>query len=178
MTSAPRFERRRIRLVDHALQKSLLAALVLMEATLAAASLWVLYRALAAAVEQNLYRVHFAGSVDMLSLLVGEGMQVLGAMLAVNVAALLAAHWIWGGYVNAILNQLGVLVEAAHRLDFSPRPASLVDHAVLEQALRWRAAEALHLAQTRARIAALPPRLPAQAPPRAAAAALLSQIRE
>jgi hypothetical protein len=171
-------ERRRIRLVDHALQRSLLAALVLMETVLAACAIWALYQALGRAIDENLYRVHFAGNASMLSLLIAEGAPVLAAMLGVNLAALIVADRIWAWYVDGILGDLGGLMDATRRLDFSAQASAHSHHAVLEQASGWRAAEAAHLAALRARIAGLPPQLPPPGPQRAAIAAVLASVQE
>jgi hypothetical protein len=177
MTTPPRAERRRLHIVDRVLQKWLLVALVVMQSVLVAAAIWFLYLKLDAAVDENLYRIHFGAGTDMLSLLVREGLSVLGAMLLANATALLVADRIWVWYVNRILRHLGALVGSAARLDLRRLPRPDVGHAVLDQATRWRAGEAAHLARARAAIAALPDDLP---PPgaRVAAAATLARLRE
>lgn len=160
MNTAARAERRRLRLVDHGLQKSLLVALVVMETLMVAVAIWTLYQALGRVVDDNMYRVHFSGSVNVLSLLVSEGMPVLGYMLLLNFVALVAADRIWAFYVYGILRHLGGLMRASKLLDFSQQEPSSFNHAVLEQALLWRAAEAGRLARLRERIRALPATLP------------------
>lgn len=169
--------RRRLRIVDDVLQKWLLVALVVMESALVTAAIWFLYRALDAAVDENLYRVHFTGSVDMLTLLVREGLPVIGVLLLANLGALLVADRIWVCYVNNILAHLGALVGASAKLDLRPLAPPPTSHAVLDHAIQWREGEAHHLSQARAAIAALPQDLP---PPgeRAAAAAILARLRQ
>lgn len=169
--------RRRLRIVDHSLQQSMLIALVLMETLIVAGAIWFLYRALADILDQNLYRVHFHGSVDMLSLLVRECTPVLGAMLALNFAALVAADRIWAHYVAGIVGTLARLMAAALRLDFGSREAGPFQHAVLDQAHAWRAAEAARLARARSRIRSLPDALPDDPAARAALAAALAILR-
>lgn len=172
----PRPERRRLRIVDHRLQQSMLVALVAMETAIVSLAIWMLYQALAAIVDDNLYRIHFHGSVDMLSLLVRECTPVLGAMLAINFAALVAADRIWTRYVNGILGTLAAMMGAASRLDFAGAHDSAFHHAVLDQARVWRGIEAARLAQRRERISALAQALPAAGPQRAALAAALAQL--
>lgn len=171
-------ERRRLRIVDHRLQQSMLIALVAMETAIVSLAIWTLYRTLAALVDDNLYRIHFHGSVDMLSLLVREGTPVLGAMLAVNFAALVAADRIWTGYVNGILATLATMMGAATRLDFTGEHDSAYHHAVLDQARAWRGTEAARLKQRRDRIRGLPPALPAAGPQREALAAALARLAD
>jgi hypothetical protein len=171
-------ERRRIRLVDHVLQKSLLVALVLMETLLVACAIWVLYQALGKAIDENLYRVHFAGDVSVASLLIAEGAPVLAAMLGVNLLALIVADRIWAWYVDGILADLDALMAASTRLDFCARAPANSHHAVLDQAFGWRAVEAEQFAALRARVAALAPQLPPLGPLRAGVAAQLASMRQ
>lgn len=173
----PGMNRRQLHLVDHGLQKLLLLGLVLMETVAAALAIWFLYRALAAAVDENMYRIHFQGSVNVLSLLVREGVPVLGAMLAANLTALVLADRIWVFYVHGILRHLRAQMAAARRLDFSEQAASRFEHAVLEQARRWRGAEAARLARVRERIGTLPECLPESDEGRAVLAAALAALR-
>ena len=168
--------RRRMRLFDHHLQKSMLVALIVMETAVVSVAIYFLYRALAALIDEQMYRIHFQGSVDMLSLLVSEGFPVLGAMLLVNFVALIIADRIWVFYVRGILAQLGAVMLAAARLDLSPAPPSAFGHAVLEQAERWRADEAARLDAVRTRIRALPVALPEGAQARALLAQDLAAI--
>lgn len=170
-------DRRHRRLVDHTLQQSLLVALVVMETVLVAVAIWFLYQALAKIVDDNLYRVHFGGRVNVLALLVSEGSPVLAAMLGVNFLALLVADRIWAWYVDGILDQLDRLMAAARRLDFSAPAGGHFHHTVLEQAGAWRAHEAACLAARRAHIGALPAQLPADPRARAALAVTLAQLQ-
>lgn len=173
--------RRNRRLVDHTLQQSLLVALLVallvMETALVAVAIWFLYQAPGKIVDENLYRVHFSGRVNVLALLVSEGSPVLGAMLGVNFLALLMADRIWAWYVGGILKQLDRSMAAARRLDFSAPAGGPFHHAVLEQAGAWRTHEAACLAAQRAHIGALPAQLPADPRARAALAATLMRLQ-
>ncbi len=170
--------RRRIRLVDDVLQKWLLVALVVMEAVVVALAIWALYRALGAIVDANMYRIHFADNDSMWPLLVSEGMRVLGGMLLVNLVALIIADRIWAYYVYGILRNLGRLMDASGRLDFTDHHPIFFHHAVLDQAFAWRRSEAAHLSSVRARVELLPAQLPELAQDRAALAALLARLRD
>lgn len=159
--------RRHIHYVDHTLQKWLLVALVLLEAVLVSCAIWALYRALATIIDEEMYRIHYAGNRELLPLLIKEGAAVLGWMLLVNLLALLAADRIWAFFVHGILRQLTRLMQAARQLDFSPQTTLHSHHVVLEKAQAWRQVQAQRLAQRRALIAALPATLPASAQGRA-----------
>lgn len=167
--------RRHIHYVDHTLQKWLLLALVVMEAILVSLAIWALYRALDTLIDEEMYRVHYSTDTQVLPLLIKEGSVVLGWMLLVNLLALLAADRLWAVLVHSILKKLGRLMQASQTLDFSPQDMIGNNHAVLEQALSWRQAQAQRLGTRRAMIASLPATLPASAEARAA---LLARLKE
>ncbi len=178
MTRTPQPNRRRIHLVDHVLQKYLLGALVIMEIGVAALAIWALYQALGEIVDENMYRIHFSGDANMLSLMMREGLRVLGGILLVNLLALIVADRIWAYYVDGIVRQLAGLMRASNQLDFSAQGPVSFQHAVLDQALAWRAAESAHLVQVRARIRQLPAHLPARQPERDALAQALAALQD
>ncbi len=177
MKPAPRPHRRHIVLVDHVLQRSLLVALVTMEVVMVAAAIWVLYRALGAIVDANVYRIHFSGKVDVVALLMREGLRVLLCMLAVNVVALVVADRIWALYVNRILRNLDRLVSDSARLNFCEQEPTTFQHAVLADATAWRQRLAGELAAARACIRDLPAQLPELTAQRDAAVARLARLR-
>jgi len=80
---------RKIRYIDETLQKLLLIGLVLLEAALAAGLAWMMYQHLNQIIEDNLYRVHLADDVPMLTQLMHEEFILLGLFFAVNLIALL-----------------------------------------------------------------------------------------
>lgn len=178
MNQAPFPNRRRVRLVDDELQKSLLVALVLMETAAVALAIWMLYQALGRIVDENTYRVHFSGGPSISAQLFIEGLRVLGAMLALNLLALFAADRIWAWYVVRIVDQLDRLMEASSALDFRPQAPCACQHSVLERAVDWRAAELRRLRQLREDVRRLPEQLPADAAGRAAAAAVLQTLHD
>ena len=158
--SAP-VQRRRLRIVDHTLQQSLLVALVLMESVVVSLAIWALYRALGEIVDASTYRIHFHDAAPILGQLVAVGWRVLGAMLAVNFCALVAADRIWVHYVRNILRQLERQLDAAARLDLRVQAHDGCAHAVLDQVALWRAHEAAQLMRWRVQLRALPAALPA-----------------
>lgn len=178
MKPAPFPNRRRVRLVDDMLQKYLLVALVVMETLAVAIAIWALYQALGEIVDENTYRIHFSGAPSILSQLLGEGLRVLGAMLLLNVLALIAADRIWAWYVRRVVSKLDQLMAASSRLDFSGQEAIPFHHAVLDQAVAWRQTELRRLAGLRAGLRGLPAQLPASGEQRDAAAALLKTIHD
>lgn len=178
MNQPPFPNRRRVRLVDHALQKSLLVALVLMETAAVALAIWMLYRALGRIVDENTYRVHFSGGPSISAQLFIEGLRVLGAMLALNLLALFAADRIWAWYVARIVEQLDRLMGASRALDFRPRQQSACQHDVLEQAASWREGKSQRLRKLREDVRRLPEQLPADAAQQTAAAAILQSLRD
>lgn len=170
--------RRRLRYVDHVIQKRLLIALVVMESVLIAVAMWALYRALSEAVEDSLYRVHFSEDAGVLPRFFAEGVRILVIVGIVNVAAIVAADRIWAAYVQRIVRQLDGVVDAARKLDFSGREEQGAHHAVLDQARGWRAERAGHLRKLRAAIRLLPPAMPSSTHEREGTARLLKRIRE
>lgn len=176
MSITPQPNRRRIHLVDHVLQKYLLGALVMLEVGVAVLAIWALYQALGEIVDQNMYRIHFSGDANILALMMREGLRVLGGILLVNLLALVVADRIWAYYVDGIVRQLTGLMHASHQLDFSAQEAASFQHAVLDQALAWRAAESAHWAKVRARIRQLPVDLPTRQPERDAIAQALAAL--
>ena len=177
MKPAPRPHRRHIVLVDHVLQRWLLVALVVMEVVVVAGAIWVLYRALGAIVDANVYRIHFSGKVDVVALLMREGLRVLLCMLAVNVVALVIADRIWALYVNRILRNLDRLVSDSAQLNFCGQEPTAFQHAVLTEATAWRQRVAGEMATARACIGDLPAQLPELGSQRDAAAASLARMR-
>lgn len=171
-------KRRRIHLIDHALQKSLLAALVIMETSAVVIALWTLYKALVEIVDENMYRIHFSDNHNMLALLMSEGMHVLGGLLLVNLLALIIADRIWAFYVYGVLRNLGRLMAASSQLNFSKQGPISFNHAVLEQALSWRESESSHLARMRAHIRHLPAQLPISGHDRDSIAATLAKMHD
>ena len=178
MNQAPLPNRRRVRLVDHSLQKSLLVALVLMETAGVALAIWMLYQALGRTADENTYRVHFSGGPSISAQLFIEGLRVLGGMLALNVLALLAADRIWAWYVARIVEQLDRLMGASSALDFRPQAPIAYHHAVLEQAGGWREVELRRLRKLREDVQRLPEQLPADVAGQVAVAATLQTLHD
>ena len=166
--------RRHIHYVDHTLQKWLLLALVVIEVVLVSLAIWALYKALGTIIDEDMYRVHYSASTQLLPLLIKEGSVVLGWMLLVNLLALLAADRIWVIFVHDILKQLSHLMRASQDLDFASHDRIRSKHAVLAQALSWRDTTRQRLEQSRSLILSLPPALPASAEARAELSARLS----
>lgn len=178
MSITPQPNRRRIHLVDHVLQKSLLGALVVMEIGVAALAIWALYQALGGIVDENMYRIHFSGDANMLSLMMSEGLRVLSGILLVNLLALIVADRVWAYYVDGIVRHLAGLMRASHQLDFSAQGPVSFHHAVLDQALAWREAESAHLVKVRGRIRQLPADLPTRQQDRDAIAQALAALQD
>ena len=178
MNLLPQQDRRRSRQGDHVLQKALLVALVIMETVVVAIAIWALHKALGEIIDENMYRIHFAGSDNMLTLLISEGMRVLGGMMLVNFIALLVADRIWAFYVYGILRDLGIMMTASTQLSFSTPSPIMFHHAVLDQALAWRASEAMQLVRARDQIRQLPAQLPALTQDKDAVAAALAHLQD
>lgn len=137
-----RIARRKIHYVDHAIQKWLLMALVVMELALVGAALWLLYHQLSAVVEANLYRIHHSDSQQIFPVLLKNSLYVLAGLIAANVVALVLADRIWGRYVNGIIRAFHGLLNRTEALDFmgDEREAAR-NHQVIELALSWRETE-------------------------------------
>jgi hypothetical protein len=178
MKQTPFPNRRRVRLVDDQLQKSLLVALVLMETAAVALAIWMLYQALGRIVDENTYRIHFSNGPSISVQLFIEGLRVLGAMLALNLLALFVADRIWAWYVVRIVGQLDRMMDASSALDLRPQAPISCQHSVLERADDWRAVELRRLAQLREDVRRLPEQLPADVAGQVAAAAVLQTLRD
>lgn len=160
MTITSRTHGRRIVLVDHSIQNSLLLALVVMESVMALLAIWALYSAMGSIIDDNLYRIHLAKDADLVAELFHKGVVVLGWMLFANFLALIAADRLWALYVGGILRRLDKLMARAAALDFAPLENILVEHAVLVQATTWREAAFTQLIRMRQWQHYLPPQLP------------------
>lgn len=169
--------RRHTHYLDHTLQKWLLLTLIAMEAILVSLAIWALYKALGTIIDEEMYRIHYSASTQLLPLLIKEGAVLLGWMLLANVLALLAADRIWAFFVHGILKKLALLMLASQNLDFTNHDGIRSNHTVLEQALTWRSTEAQLLQKRRGIISSLPHTLPASAEARAELAAGLEQLQ-
>lgn len=138
--------RRTIRYIDFRLQKRLLIALVALEWLMLCVAGAVLYYRLHAIVDENLYRIHIADQPPIFHILFTESMQIVAALVAINLLALLAADRIWAHYVTSIMSSLRRLFVRSQALDFGPDTESPLGHKVIELALAWRAKERERLA--------------------------------
>ncbi len=144
MRARPRVVRRK-KCIDESIQVPLVVALVLLEISLACAAAGLLYLRLDAVIDENLYRIHLAGTETMLGQLLRQAAVVLGAFVAVNAAVLLAADWIWRRRVNRIVRELILAVRKASSLDYTPDPAIAGTHPALALAANWREKERARL---------------------------------
>ena len=176
MKPATHPHRRRIVLVDHVLQRSLLLALVILEGVVVALAIGFLYRALGTIMDDNVYRIHFSGRVDVVSLLLNEVTRVLWCMLVVNVLALAIADRIWAFYVNRILRNLDKLMSDSAQLNFREQEPNAFQHAVLADATAWRRRMAGELSEQRRHVRDLPSQLPELAAQRDEVAASLARL--
>lgn len=158
--------RRKIHYVDKTLQKWLLAALVILEAGLVAAMVWMMHWRLSQIIEENLYRVHLAKAAPLLNQLMQETPLLLGIFILANVIALLVADGIWRGTINSLLRSFMALVGKTGRLDFSADPETSGRHRLLELAGTQRARERLRLAVIREQTAGLDAELSGAGDPR------------
>lgn len=134
---------RKLHYVDHALQKWLLIALVILEVLILAAAGAVLYFRLHGVVEDSLYRVHLAGQPPMLTVLLKESLVILAGLVAVNLLALLVADRIWAHYVGGIVAALRSLLTSVQKLDLREERLLHIAprHEVLSVGLQWHRAE-------------------------------------
>ena len=132
---------RKIKYIDHVLQKWLLLALVVLEVTILSVAGAILYVRLNGIIDDNLYRVHFGGQPSMFMVLLSQSLRIIGGMIAVNLLALFVADRIWAHYVRAILSELRNLFACVRALDFRNRPEVHPRHRVLALAQNWRRVE-------------------------------------
>lgn len=130
--------KRKIHYIDPAVQNRLLIAFVLLEVLLIGAGMIMLYLDLKAVAEENLYRIHFAARESLSVLLFREAMQTLAVLVALNVAALGLAEWLWSRYLDSIMRPFSDLITRTGELDFTRDDAPGQQHAVLALVTAWR----------------------------------------
>ncbi len=133
--------RRKTRYIDHVLQKWMLIAFVSLEVIVLSIGGAILYSALNAVVDADLYRIHFVDQRSMLSALLKESMVILGWMGAANIVALVVADRIWAYYVNDILGTLRGLLSRTRDLDLAADVELPRSHKAVALALAWRDVE-------------------------------------
>lgn len=147
--------RRTIRYIDQSIQKWMLIGLVVMELSLTAGLLWILYLDLAHVIDENLYRVHQTDHESIFPLLLAEGAKIMGYAFAVNVAAIVLADRIWAFYVNRVVSRLSILMQKSRNLDWRENDIGAT-HPVLVIALAWRFAERFRCGDLREAVSRLP----------------------
>lgn len=171
-------DRRTTLYVDHAVQKWLLAALVILECVLTGLAIWGLYLILGDLIERDLYRVHFSPDDDILRDFAFEGAKILIATGVVNITAIILADRIWAVYVRSIVRALDKVMFAARNLDLMQRKDVKRTHALLDRVLRWQRSESLRLRRIRHSVRHLPDRLPETEEERAVVAAHLRIVHD
>jgi len=147
--------RRRRRYVDAKLQKGLLAVLVMVETTLVALSLWLVYLHLNKLIEDALYRVHLAKTGPMLPVLLHDVFFIFSIFVVANAAILLAVIGLWCRHVNFITGEFGNLTRKTGKLDFSPDLGIRRKHELLTHTGNWRAKERVRFTRIREEAATL-----------------------
>ena len=132
---------RKIKYIDHVLQKWLLLALVVLEVIVLSVAGAILYVRLNGIIDDNLYRVHFGGQPSMFMVLLNQSLRIIGGMIAVNLLALFVADRIWVHYVRAILSELRRQFACVRALDFRDDQDVHPRHKVLALAQDWRRVE-------------------------------------
>ena len=130
--------KRKIHYIDPAVQNRLLIAFVLLEVLLIGAGMIVLYLDLKEVAEENLYRIHFAAREPLSTLLLREAMQILAVLVALNVAALGLAEWLWSRYLDSIMRPFSDLLARTGELDLARDGSPGQKHAILALVMAWR----------------------------------------
>lgn len=164
--------------VDHALQKWLLVALVILECVLTGLAIWGLYVILGDLIERDMYRIHFSPDDDILRDFAVQGSKILIGTGVVNLTAIILADRIWGVYVRSIVRGLDKVMFAAKNLDLMQQRDVKRTHALLDRVLRWQRSESLRLRRIRHSIRHLPDHLPETDEERAAIAAHLRIVHD
>jgi len=132
---------RRRHYLDRSLQGWLLIGLILLEVALFSIALLILYQDLNMAVEARLYRAHAEPGGDMPVLLLVT-LRLLGALVLVNVLAVLVADRLWDRRVKRVTGNLRQILKRVGALDFRGGCRPAADHPALAAACRWEATEA------------------------------------
>lgn len=164
--------RRRIKYIDETLQKWFLIVLVALEAGLAAGLAWLMFRHLNQIVDDNLYRVHLADTVPMLTQLIHQALILLALFFATNLLLLALVHFVWGRHVHSIFRLFMELMGKTRRLDFSADPEISDLHRVLDLTEAQREQDRIRLTEIRKQLAGLEQSLPETKPDQDAHAVL------
>lgn len=171
-------DRRTTLYVDHALQKWLLVALVVLECVLTGLAIWGLYLVLGDLIDRNMYRIHFSPDDDFLRDFAIEGAKILVGTGVVNITAIILADRIWAVYVRSIVRGLDKVMFAAQNLDLMQRREVRRTHALLDRVLRWQRSESLRLRRIRHSVRHVPDRMPETDEEKAAVAAHLRIVHD
>ena len=148
---------RKIHYVDETIQKFLLIGLVVLEAGLAAGLAWMMSQQLNQIIEENLYRVHLAAAVPILTQLMHEAERLLIIFGAANVIALVLVDFIWRRYVDSILRLFRQVMGKTYQLDFTADPKTSDRHQLLNLAETQRAQDRTRFTAIRDQLSRLEP---------------------
>ena len=140
-------DQRHHRYVDARMQLRVMVALVGLEILLVAGTLWLLHGQLAAAIEANLYSVHFDAEGATFPMLARVALPVLGGFAVVHLLAVVLAAQVWGQQVAHVMSAFRTRLARVEALDLRPRPVrGEPAHPVLAHAARWQSRERARLA--------------------------------
>ncbi|MEH6824466.1 MAG: hypothetical protein V7629_11205 [Motiliproteus sp.] len=140
-------------LIDKRLQGRLLVALVLLETSMLVAAMFYLYQRFSTIVDANLFTIHRSAQVSLLPEFLQQMGWVVLVMSIVNTLALLAAHALWTGRFNQVLQSFRKQLQRIATLDLRPlEQAEKTAHEVLEGLELWRAQEQVRLQQVRLQV--------------------------
>lgn len=147
--------KRKIHYIDAAVQNRLLFSFVLLEVLLIAAGMIVLYLDLKEVADENLFRIHLSANEPLSAVLFREAIQALAVLVALNVAALCLAQWLWSRYLDSILCPFSGLLSRTGDLDFTRDETCEQRHIVLAHAVAWREIERARCQGIRAELSKL-----------------------
>ncbi|GAB4348661.1 MAG: hypothetical protein Kow006_09580 [Gammaproteobacteria bacterium] len=134
-------EQRRRHYIDYQIQRWMIVGLIALEVLLLGWAVLALYNGLSDAVNEQLYLIHGRPASDRAPLFIDLALEVLGAILLINVVALVIADLFWGQYVRWILRQYHQILARLTELDFRDPGDRSRSHRLIELLESWRVRE-------------------------------------
>jgi len=134
--------------INPAIQKRLIANLVVIELVLISLTTLWLYQDMSQLIENNMFKIHIQNtlSVEFFAVRLAQAALVL---LIINVLIASLVLWYWRNYINNIISPLNEAAEAIGKLDFTIKLDVSVEHEASRIAINWLSQEKKILSEIR-----------------------------
>lgn len=125
--------------LDRKIQGVLLTCLIVLEVLLGLAGIWVLYNQYSSIIDASLYRIHPDPDAPTLAeIMLGAMGQVIAAIFAINIVALVVADRIWVWYVRKVIASIEGSLTRIASLDLRADTDRSGLHRIIDTINRWR----------------------------------------